>query len=177
MLARMNTFQLWIMNLFILSLVHKEIAEAMIDKHVSKILLEAVQMLCGALHVLEPGVHENIYRMAHKNHPVTIWCRTSKENFEWTLALIDCLHAEWQYRYRHTKVHKSYLMAQYLKEHVPLHSCFPMQGLTKFALAMPEEYKTEDPVESYRRYYTSKRPIASWKNRMPPRWFNECNRH
>jgi hypothetical protein len=167
------------MNLFILSLIHQEIAEAMIDKHVSKILLEAVQMLCTALHVLEPGVHNGIYRLAHKNHPVTIWCRTSQTNFVWTLQLVDCLHAEWQYRYKHNKVHKSYVMAQYLKEHVPDISCFPQKGLTRFALAMPEEYKTEDPVESYRQYYKSKRPIASWKNRMPPRWFSKyylpCN--
>ena len=56
------------MNLFILSLIQKEIAEFMIDK-VSKILLEAVQMLCTALHT-------NIYKMTHKNHPVSIWCRT-----------------------------------------------------------------------------------------------------
>jgi len=167
------------MNLFILSLIHQEIAEAMIDKHISKILLEAVQMLCTALHVLEPGVHDGIYRQAHKNHPVTIWCRTSQTNFEWTLQLVDCLHSEWQYRYRHVKVHKSYLMALYLKEHVPVPSCFPQKGLTRFALAMPEKYKTEDPVESYRQYYKSKRPIASWKNRMPPRWFSKhylpCN--
>ena len=32
------------MNLFILSLIQREIAEYMMDKHVSKILLEAVQM-------------------------------------------------------------------------------------------------------------------------------------
>jgi hypothetical protein len=166
------------MNLFILSLIHQEIAEAMIDKHVSKILLEAVQMLCTALHVLEPGVHAKpVYRQAHKNHPVTIWCRTSRENFEWTLQLIDCLHSEWQYRYKHTKIHKSYLVAQYLKEHIPLQ--FPKQGLTRFALAMPEQYKMDDPVEAYRQYYKSKRPIASWKNRMPPKWFSKyylsCN--
>ena len=157
------------MNLFILSLIQKEIAEAMIDKHVSKILLEAVQMLCSALHVLEPGVHTSIYKMAHKNHPVTIWCRTSKENFVWTLQLIDCLHEEWQFRYQHTKIHKSYLVAMYLKEHMP--SQFPAQGLTPFALAMPDEYKQEDPVESYRSYYKSKKSFATWKNRLPPVWF------
>jgi hypothetical protein len=157
------------MNLFILSLIQKEIAEFMMDKHVSKILLEAVQMLCAALHVLEPAQHVGIYKMTHKNHPVTIWCRTSKENFEWTLNLIDCLHEEWRFRYKHTKVHKSYLMAMYLKEHIP--QDFPMTGLTPFALAMPDEYKKEDPVESYRAYYQTKQSIATWKNRNKPEWF------
>ena len=42
------------MNLFILSLIQKEIAQFMMDKHVSKILLEAVQMLCTAKRVLVP---------------------------------------------------------------------------------------------------------------------------
>ena len=106
------------MNLFILALLHKEIAESMMDKHVSKILIEAVQMLCTALH---------------------------------------------------TKVHKSYITAMYLKDHVPTN--FPESGLTTFALAMPDEYKTDDPVESYRMYYKSKKAIASWKNRAPPVWF------
>ncbi len=156
------------MNLFILALLQKEIAESMMDKHVSKILLEAVQMLCTALHVLSPG-HTGIYKMTHKNHPVSIWCRTSKENFEWTLQLVECLHEEWRFRYKHTKVHKSYLMAMYVKDHMPTH--FPESGLTTFALAMPDEYKTTDPVESYRMYYKSKKSIASWKNREPPVWF------
>lgn len=156
------------MNLFILSLIHREIAEYMMDKHVSKILIEAVQMLCTALHVLEPG-HVGIYKMTHKNHPVSIWCRTSRENFEWTLQLIECLHEEWRFRYKHTKVHKSYTMAMYLKDHIPKQ--FPESGLTPFALAMPNEYKTVDPVESYRIYYKSKKSIASWKNRSTPEWF------
>ena len=107
------------MNLFILSLLPKEIAEAMMDKHVSKILLEAVQMLCTAKRVLDPDALENeqLYKLAHKNHPVTIWCRTSRANFVWTLDLIDALHSEWRFRYGHpeTKVHKSYLVAQILR--------------------------------------------------------------
>ena len=70
------------MNLFILSLLQKEIAQFMMDKHVSKILLEAVQMLCSAKRILDPDDnHECLYKLAHKNHPVTIWCRKSKANF------------------------------------------------------------------------------------------------
>ena len=87
------------MNLFILSLCPKEIAEFMMDKHVSKILLEAVQMLCSSRRILMPDdgeVNQKLYKLAHKNHPVTIWCRTSRANFEWTLDLIDCLHNEWK---------------------------------------------------------------------------------
>lgn len=166
------------MNLFILSLIQSEIARYMMDKHVSKILLEAVQMLCSAKRILDPDdeVNERIYKLAHKNHPVTIWCRTSQENFIWTLDLIEELHKEWKYRYGHpeTKMHKSYIMSLVLRENIPSKDKFEKQGLTPFALAMPDEYKCEDAVEAYRNYYMSpdKQKIASWKKkREKPEWY------
>jgi hypothetical protein len=145
------------MNLFILSLIQREVAEYMMDKHVSKILLEAVQMLCSAKRILDPEDEETnaqIYKLAHKNHPVTIWVRKSLANYMWTLDLVEELHKEWRYRYQHsdTKFHKSYLMAQILRANVPSLDKFEAEGLTPFALAMPDKYKTADPVESYRNY-------------------------
>jgi len=166
------------MNLFILSLIQREIAQYMMDKHVSKILLEAVQMLCSAKRILDPDdiTNEKIYKLAHKNHPVTIWCRKSKANFLWVLELIEELHNEWRFRYGHpeTKFHKAYLMALILKENMPSDVKFEEKGLTPFALAMPIQYKTADPVESYRNYYMSeeKQKIATWnKKRDKPEWY------
>jgi hypothetical protein len=173
------------MNLFILSLDPARAAEEMMDKHVNKILLEAVQMLSTAMRVLTPEIPENlsnsIYKLAHKNHPVTIWCRTSRANFIWTLDLADALHAEWKYRYGHpeTKIHKSYLVAQILRANIPADDKFPRpesEGVTPFALAMPDQYKDPegDAVKSYRAYYMSpeKRRIASWtKRRSAPAWW------
>jgi hypothetical protein len=166
------------MNLFILSLIQKEIAEYMMDKHVSKILLEAVQMLCSAKRILEPDdkINEKLYKLAHKNHPVTIWCRKSKKNFLWTLDLIEELHNEWKYRYNHpeTKVHKSFIIAQILRQHLPNDDKFEEKNLTPFALAMPDKFKTDNPVISYRNYYMSeeKQKIASWKKkREKPIWY------
>ena len=173
------------MNLFILSLDPARAAEEMMDKHVNKILLEAVQMLCTAMRVLEPELDESVanslYKLAHKNHPVTIWCRTSRANFIWTLDLVDALHAEWKYRYGHpeTKIHKSYQVAQILRANIPVDDKFPSpesRGVTPFALAMPVEYKDPegDAVKSYRAYYMSpeKRRIATWtKRRSAPSWW------
>jgi hypothetical protein len=166
------------MNLFILSLIQREIAQYMMDKHVSKILLEAVQMLCSAKRILDPEdiVNEKIYKLAHKNHPVTIWCRTSKVNFIWVLDLVEELHKEWRFRYGHpeTKFHKSYLVAMILRDNLPQDHTFESVGLTPFALAMPIEYKTDDAVESYRNYYMSpeKQKIATWnKRRERPEWY------
>ena len=162
------------MNLFILSLLPAECAEYMIDKHVHKILLEAVQMLCTAIRVLNPNktFPDDIYKLAHKNHPVSIWCRTSRDNFMWTIKLIDALHKEWRFRHNHTKIHKSYIISIYLRYNIPTN--FAETGLTQFALAMPDKYKVEgDPVQSYRNYYCGdKKIMASWKKREKPEWFN-----
>jgi hypothetical protein len=157
------------MNLFILSRSQKRIAKYMIDKHVHKILLEAAQMLCSAVRVLSPDSDfTGIYKLAHKNHPVSIWCRNSRANFEWTLELVEALHQEWQFRHGHTKIHKSYLVCKKLV--IP--STFPEEGLTPFAICMPDQYKTDDAIESYRNYYRAdKAKMASWKNRDKPYWF------
>lgn len=167
------------MNLFILSLSFKECAEYMFDKHISKIILEAVQMLCTTKRLLDPDHDDTIfplYKIAHKNHPVTIWMRQSYENYMWTIQLVEAMHEEWKYRYNHPadKFHKSYIVAMYLKKNPPSPNKFPTVGLTRFALAMPDEYKCEDAVESYRRYYQSeeKQKLASWKKREKPEWYH-----
>ena len=167
------------MNLFILSWNWKECAEYMFDKHVSKILLEAVQMLCTTMQLIDPENEisntTKLYKISHKNHPVTLWMRTSLENYMWTLNLVDAMHDEWKFRYNHPaeKMHKSYIVAQKLREHAPHADKFPSMGLTRFALAMPVECKREDPIESYRVYYQTqeKQRIASWKKRGKPEWY------
>ena len=56
-----------------------------------------------------------------------------------------------RYRYGHpdNKFHKSYLVSLILRENMPSDDKFEEKGLTPFALAMPDKYKTADPVESY----------------------------
>jgi hypothetical protein len=180
------------MNLFILSLDPAKTAEYMMDKHIAKIILEAVQMLCTTQRLLlgdnggNGGIDPCVYKIAHKNHPVTIWCRASQANFIWTLDLIDAMHTEWKYRYDHSaqKQHKSYVVAQYLRQNIPPAAAFErvkVPGImTPFALAMPDEFKVRvaagvyDAVASYRSYYLSepKRRIAKWgKLRGMPVWY------
>ena len=169
------------------------------DKHIAKIILEAVQMLCTTQRLLllqtSTECDPCVYKIAHKNHPVTIWCRAAQANFIWTLDLIDAMHAEWKYRYGHPahKEHKSYSVAQYLRRNIPPAAAFErvkIAGImTPFALAMPDEFKViasasatgtshgndiYDAVASYRSYYLSepKRRIAKWaKRRGMPVWY------
>jgi hypothetical protein len=168
------------MNLFILSLCFAECATFMFDKHISKMILEAVQMLCATIQLIDPKNDIaniiKLYKITHKNHPVTIWMRTSLANYLWTLDMVDAMHTEWKYRYNHpaTKMHKSYILSTYLRQYAPTTDKFEKQGITPFALAMPIEYKGDDAVEAYRKYYQSqdKQKIASWKNRPKPEWYN-----
>jgi hypothetical protein len=64
-------------------------------------------------------------------------------------------------------------VATYLRKYAPSADKFPEVGLTPFALAMPVECKTSDPIESYRIYYQTpeKQKIASWKKREKPAWY------
>ncbi len=158
----------------------RECAKWMFDKHVSKMILEAVQMLCATIQILDPdnpiSSHVKLYKISHKNHPVTIWMRTSLENYMWTLDMVEAMHDEWKFRYNHPsdKMHKSYILATYLRQFAPSADKFPTTGLTPFAMAMPDEYKRSDPVEAYQLYYQSpdKKKIATWKNREKPAWYN-----
>ena len=162
------------MNLFILSMNPIECAAMMMDKHVVKIILEAVQMLCTAKRMSDPDdpLCETLYKTSHKNHPVSVWVRSSYENYSWTLDLVDAMHAEWQFRYGHRRQHKSYSVALQLRENPP--SQFLEKGLTPFVKAMPDVYKQiDDSIEAYKQYYMSeeKRKIATWKKREKPDWF------
>jgi hypothetical protein len=171
------------MNLFVLSLNFKECAESMFDKHIAKILLEIVQMLCTAIQIVdaenEISSKIKLYKVAHRNHPVTIWMRESLENYMWALNLVDAMHIEWKFRYNHPpeKMHKSYIVATYLRKYAPTADKFPTVGLTRFALAMPVECKREDQIEAYRVYYQTpeKQRIASWKNREKPEWYTRVD--
>lgn len=168
------------MNLFILDLNPEKIAEYMFDKHLVKIILEAVQMLSTASRVLEPEKNHSayLYKIAHLNHPVSIWVRESLDNYLWTIHLVEAMHNEWKFRYDvpKSKNHKSYELAMYLKINHPPKGLFPKNGLTSFAQAMPDNYKkTQDPVLAYRIYYVSdahKRNIATWRKRNRPNWYN-----
>jgi hypothetical protein len=111
--------------------------------------VEAVQMLVSAC--LRHGVQPNVLTKAgtvHKggyaNHPCTIWAGDTRANFFWTLRWGQALCREYTRRYG--KTHFAENQIKQLALSVP-----DIDGdLTAPALAMPDECKTSDPVESYR---------------------------
>ena len=96
------------MNIFILGDSPQESAEMHCDKHVCKMMIEYAQMLSTAHRVLDGNevISESLYKVAHKNHPCTIWTRTSKENYFWLFRLWKNLSMEYTLRYE--KFHASW---------------------------------------------------------------------
>jgi hypothetical protein len=74
-----------------------------------------------------------------------------------------------EYTYRYNKHHKSTDVIQWCLNNLPN---IPDIGFTPPALAMPDQYKVDDFVQSYRNYYIGeKKGFATWKNREIPYWF------
>lgn len=156
------------MNIFILSRDPREAAVQQCDQHVVKMTLESAQQLCGAF---EPG--DAPYKRTHWNHPCTVWTRQSEANFDWHVE--HAIELAREYSRRYAKVHKSYGVIKWCRKNKGLLS-FPKRGLTPFALAMPDEYKTDCPVESYKKFYLADKGFARWRQtRKPPAWWRDRN--
>jgi hypothetical protein len=149
------------MNIFVLDLNPRECAKSHCDKHVVKMILESAQLLCSAHPSGAP------YKHTHFNHPCAKWVRHCIENYNWLLELALELCIEYTNRYKRTHLTEAVLM--WLAHYPP-----PLPSLgatTEYALAMPDEYKCEDAVKSYRQYYRSEKlKIATWTNSPKPLW-------
>lgn len=156
------------MNIFVLDLDPKKCAQYHLNSHAVKMVLETSQILCGVHWMSGISQYDIPYKLSHKNHPCSIWARECIENYQWLCNLGIELCEEYTYRYG--KRHKSQDVIEWCIDNQPK---IRINGkMTPFALAMPDECKVDNPVESYRRYYmTEKRKIAIWKNREIPSWF------
>jgi hypothetical protein len=154
------------MNLFVLDYNPKLAVQYHNDKHIVKMILETAQLLSTAHRLLDGYVGDEIYKSTHKHHPCAVWVRKSSSNYLWAFELFIELLDEFQFRYK--KIHLSSRLVEKLSN---LPHNIPIGGLTKFALAMPDEFKKPDAVESYRAYYNgAKRHLFGWKNRQVPEW-------
>lgn len=155
------------MNIFVVDECPTLAAKQLCDKHVVKMVLETAQLLSTTLLMYDI---EAPYKLAHKNHPCSIWARESEGNFLWLVEHGLSLAAEYTERY--DKIHKSQSAIEYCFENAPSFEKFSKQHLkTPHVLCMPDEYKTNSVVESYRNYYRgSKAEMATWKQNKPV-WF------
>jgi len=154
------------MNIFVLDFDVKKCAVYHCDKHVVKMILETAQLLCGVHHVAE-SQYEIPYKLSHKNHPCAKWARESLSNYLYLCEL--GLELCYEYTYRYGKRHKSQDVIEWCLENKPYMIDI---GFINPPKAMPDEYKVDDVVESYRNYYKgAKSGFAVWKNRETPDWY------
>ena len=160
------------MNIFVLGNSARESAEMHCDKHCVKMILEYAQLLSSAHRVLdEENAHPDLYKIAHKNHPSTIWTRSSKQHYDWLYRLFKMLSAEYSIRYSNGKfkVHKSWEKLGKLLETAPKN--IEDNGWEDPPQCMPDSCKDEDVVTAYRNYYIQeKKYFAEWKFTKEPEW-------
>jgi len=148
-------------------------AQMHVNKHVVKMILESVQLLCSAHHVCPDGEYTPPYKLTHQNHPCAKWVRESVQNYLWLVDLTEELCGEYTHRYSTDKIEKVHLCEREgyvsdLRQNIP---DIPDIGFTPPAQAMPDEYKDSNPVVAYRNYYIGdKQRMFDWKKRARPLW-------
>ena len=170
------------MNLFVLDQDPKIAARYNCDKHISKLILEIAQMGANCftqeqLQHAPPTQKGTPRKHSYYNHPVSIWMRKSKANFEWALEHAFELENERMYR-GYTSPHFSISFLQWCATNI-VESCVGDAGLTPFAIAIAPDkncrkisgFESLDTVEKYRLYYKHDKPFAKWTRREKPEWF------
>lgn len=165
------------MNIFFLHTNPRRCARWHCDKHVVKMLLETCQLLytCHWLGSpdfstapLRTGTEQRGYKKSHWNHPCAKWIRLSLSNYIWLSTLGLELLREYKFRYNN-KDHACAPHIEWLYRNKP--TMLRDIGFIEPARAMPDKYKSGDPVASYRRYYNGeKQSILKWTKRHRPHW-------
>lgn len=156
------------MNIFFLHWDPSICAKWHVDKHVVKMILESIQLLCS-VHWMTESTYKPPYKLTHKNHPCAKWARESIDNYKWLVILTSELCKEYTHRYG--KIHKCQSMIRDLVKNLPP---IPEKGFTYPARAMPVDYKRDDPTASYKIYYKNdKQRMFSWKKRDEPDWIHQ----
>jgi|TARA_R110002153_G_scaffold44828_1_gene126468 hypothetical protein len=149
------------MNIFYLDKDPVKAAKLQYNKHVVKMILESAQMLCTAHHCIMGDDADVPYKIAHKNHPSTIWVRQSGENYSWLYYHMMALGEEYTKRYG--KKHLSITKCEDKLAILP--GGILETGLTKMPQCMPDEYKDECSIQAYWNYYIGEKHSVANKNK------------
>lgn len=157
------------MNIFYVDADPIVAADALIKRHVVKMIVESAQLLSTAHRVLDgkeietrsksgarlirynhPSLDAVLYKSTHVNHPSAIWVRECSANYQWLYDHLVHLCARYSSIYGKTHKTGSDLLAhlQQLPTNIPL-ALVP----TSIPCAMDDIFILDDPVQSYRSYY------------------------
>ena len=139
-------------------------AQSQDNYRVVKMILESCQILCTVLN--EQGLKAP-YKSFNPKHPSCLWAAESSANFE--NLVMHCFALIGEYAERFGKDHKC---IKILEKIIDLYnpSLFSNNSSTPLKMAMPEHFKSNNIVESYRRYYASKPRMRYPKDKVPE-WF------
>lgn len=154
------------MNIFAIEENLAKSAKSLDNLRVVKMIVESCQILSTAM--IENGMSAP-YKPTHKNHPCTKWATHSYGNFADLAIHAESLLEEYTERFH--KIHKCESVLGEIMSNVDS-SKFATRGKTPIPLCMPEEFKSNDTVASYRRYFASK-PNIRYPSDKVPNWFRE----
>ena len=141
-------------------------AQSQDNYRVVKMILVSCQILSTVLN--EQGIKAP-YRSFNPKHQSCLWAAESSDNFE-KLA-IHCSAMIEEYTERFAKTHKCAAVLNRIMElYDPAR--FDNHEPTPIRMAMPEHFKSGNPVLSYRRYYASK-PRVRYPESKIPVWFDK----
>jgi hypothetical protein len=169
------------MNIFVLDLDPIKCSKYLCDIHLNKMVTEHTQMLanCFKPETLKHATKTQKgteRKYSYYNHPCSVWLRKDIANFKWlcryTLAMLD---------ERMFRGFKDHFCEEFVKM-CSLQKPDNLEGysdeITDFALAMPEQYKEKDIVNSYRSYYIMEKQrdkrgkwMLYYSHRELPEWF------
>jgi hypothetical protein len=163
------------MNIFVLDEDIVTSAQHACDQHACKMPTETAQLICFAHHSLgqlPPDLIPYKANKAHLKHPCTLWALESLDNYLWLCEFGLAQSAEYTFRYG--KIIKSEEVIRWGIENIP---DLPDVGLTRHRLAMPEHYRRDSVVDSYREFYNQdKSRFARWRKARPaPDWYEPIN--
>ena len=177
------------MNIFVVDKDPIASAKLLPDRHVTKMILESAQMisLVFSSHYWDIGKVMKVdgtpfktEKGAFKKHPCTIWAADNTNNCAWLLEHAYGLTTEFTHRYN--KLHgltQSILDSKKLFNDVTGSTEDTHHHVTKFARAMPDEWKLDsnlDDVSAYRLYVNSKPWVYDNYLRDPsrrPHWITQ----
>jgi hypothetical protein len=141
-------------------------AKSQDNYRVVKMILESCQILSTVLN--EQGI-EAPYRSFNPKHPSCLWAAESPGNF--LNLVVHCSSMIDEYEERFGKTHKCKVV---LKKILRLYDAkrFILQEETPLRLAMPEEFRSDNPIISYRKFYASKPRVRYPKDKVPS-WFEK----
>ena len=172
------------MNIFVLDEDPIAAAKMYCDRHIPKMCVELLQQIGSAAikHGAQPEqlplakATQKPIRGGYHNHPCTIWCGMTRDNYLWAAHHGAALCEEYTKRFG-----KEHYCANGIEILYGLSYLIPEGDLTPFALAMPDDYRPkgllshaigDKAVQAYRRYYHAK-AFAKWeKGRPMPDWFS-----